>query len=282
VSYKVLDIYRDLPRTNTGDCGRANCFAFASAVYLDGAPLSDCPHLSPEKRAEMEAKLAEGRSRGEGRKPGAIRQAWDAVEREVSAMDFAQVAERCGAVYLAGDREALELRLIDQVMRIVRTGPGALDVEAVTAEAPSPAVRVLLLLYAGRSKGTQPAREWASPRELTVTRTKAAEFDEAAQRIADRFGGRLGDLDEAVRSLGGERTELEVGSADRAYIIPALPRVELLLLVWEAADEFPPRASFLVDRSLPDHLEPEPGSFVAQLVAERLVGPPHASHRAGN
>ena len=269
---KVLDIYRDLPRTNTGDCGRANCFAFASAVYLDGAPLSDCPHLSPEKRAEMEAKLAEGRSRGEGRKPEAIRQAWDALEREVSAADFAQLAARCGAVHLAADPEALELRLIDQVLRIVRTGPGALDVEAVTGEAPSPAVRVLLLLYAGRSKGTRPAGEWASPRELPITRTKAAEFDEAARQIADRFGGRLRDLDEAVRHLGGERRDLGVGSADRAYVIPALPRVDLLLLVWESTDEFSARASFLADRSLPDHLEPEPACVVAQLVAKRLLG----------
>lgn len=272
MSYKVLDIYRDLPRTNTGDCGRANCFAFASAVYLDGAPLSDCPHLSPETRAEMEAKLAEGRSRGEGRKPEAIRQAWDALEREVSAANFAQLAARCGAVHLRGDREALELRLIDQILRIVRTGPGALEVETVTGEAPSPAVRVLLLLYAGRSKGTRPAGEWTSPRELPITRTKAAEFDEAARQIADRFGGRLRDLDEAVRSLGGEPSGLAMGSADRAYVIRALPRVDLLLLVWESTDEFPPRASFLVDRSLPDHLEPEPGCFVAQLVAKRLLG----------
>lgn len=45
----VLEFYRDLPKTNCGQCGHATCLAFAAAIYRGettlGAclPLSSCP-----------------------------------------------------------------------------------------------------------------------------------------------------------------------------------------------------------------------------------------------
>jgi ArsR family metal-binding transcriptional regulator len=54
-SLKPLDIFRLLPRTNCGLCGRATCMAFAAAVATGEANPDDCPPLrgEPQKRAEL-------------------------------------------------------------------------------------------------------------------------------------------------------------------------------------------------------------------------------------
>lgn len=42
----VMDILKQLPRTNCGDCGKPTCMAFAAAVFRREATLSACPPLS--------------------------------------------------------------------------------------------------------------------------------------------------------------------------------------------------------------------------------------------
>lgn len=44
----VMEIYKQLPRSNCKDCGYATCMAFAAA-YRDGKEeASDCPHVAEE------------------------------------------------------------------------------------------------------------------------------------------------------------------------------------------------------------------------------------------
>lgn len=50
----LMDIFKRLPRTNCGDCGCPTCMAFAGQVRQGEAAPSECPHLSPENRGEIE------------------------------------------------------------------------------------------------------------------------------------------------------------------------------------------------------------------------------------
>ncbi len=74
-AYEVVDIYKDLPRTNCGECGKGSCFAFATAVYLEAFPLEQCLHLREAPRREMETKLDMSREEGVGRRPSSSEQA---------------------------------------------------------------------------------------------------------------------------------------------------------------------------------------------------------------
>ena len=40
-----IDVYKLLPKTNCGECGEANCMAFATRVVNGELVLSDCPPL---------------------------------------------------------------------------------------------------------------------------------------------------------------------------------------------------------------------------------------------
>lgn len=58
MALKGADILKKLPKTNCKECGFPTCFAFAMKITTGGAKLDDCPHISPESKAELEAELS--------------------------------------------------------------------------------------------------------------------------------------------------------------------------------------------------------------------------------
>jgi acetyl-CoA decarbonylase/synthase complex subunit gamma len=48
-----LDIFKQLPQTNCGDCGVPTCLAFAMKLAQGGAELTECPHVSDEAKAAL-------------------------------------------------------------------------------------------------------------------------------------------------------------------------------------------------------------------------------------
>lgn len=53
-----LDIFKQLPKTNTGDCGFPTCLAFAMAMAAGKASLDKCPHVTEEAKETLGAAAA--------------------------------------------------------------------------------------------------------------------------------------------------------------------------------------------------------------------------------
>jgi acetyl-CoA decarbonylase/synthase complex subunit gamma len=53
-----LDIFKQLPKTNTGDCGFPTCLAFAMALAAGKTSLDKCPHVSEEAKETLGAAAA--------------------------------------------------------------------------------------------------------------------------------------------------------------------------------------------------------------------------------
>ncbi len=266
MSYKVVDIYKDLPRTNCGDCGVGSCFAFASAVYLEGAPLARCPHLLEAQRRPMEHRLEAGRARGEGRRPDRGEQALAALSAEFAEADPEDLAKRCGGTLPADAPGTVEVFFLG---RRYRLGGGDV-VAAPGAELPTVWVKIFLLIYATRASGAPPDGTWIAYRELPNTVSKAKTFEGIVDRLARVFGDRPHALAQAAADLGGEAVAF--GSAEGAWRFGVLPRVELLLLFWGAREEFSARASLLVDRGVLGYLDQEALCFLAEALVARLQG----------
>ncbi len=49
----VMEVYKNLPKTNCKDCGLPTCMAFAMQVAAQQKALTDCPHVSEEAQAEF-------------------------------------------------------------------------------------------------------------------------------------------------------------------------------------------------------------------------------------
>ncbi len=53
-----LEIFKQLPKTNTGDCGFPTCLAFAMALAAGKTSLEKCPHVSEEAKEALGAAAA--------------------------------------------------------------------------------------------------------------------------------------------------------------------------------------------------------------------------------
>ena len=53
-----LDIYKQLPKTNCGECGSPTCLAFAMQLAAKKTSLDKCPHISEEGKATLEGASA--------------------------------------------------------------------------------------------------------------------------------------------------------------------------------------------------------------------------------
>ena len=266
MAYKVLDLFKDLPRTpGCTDCGRPGCFPFATAVCMDGYALSECVHLDAAAREVIQSKLDADRAADAAGPDGpAIEQALVFLTEQFADADLQAMAERAGARYDAGPPEAIEVDLLSRAHLVARR-----DVTAVEGLAPSMWEKVFLRIYLTRATGDAPAGRWVALRELPNTASKVGEFERQAAKIANAFADRPGALAEVAARHGGSVVESD--SADRAVAFRALPRVELLLLFWEGDEDFPARASILLDGAVLDYLDQEAIVFLAESLADRLT-----------
>ena len=81
------------------------------------------------------------------------------------------------------------------------------------------------------------------------------------------FGNRLELLEGAAQALGGRM----VHYGDKAVIIPALPRVPIVLVFWSGDEEFQPEASILFDSTIPTYLSTEDIAVLSQQTVFRLI-----------
>lgn len=132
-----------------------------------------------------------------------------------------------------------------------------------------PHIAALIVYHLAQSDGSLSAGPWVSFAELPDASFYATAFrGYASAQIARHFATTEPEaLAEAVQHVGGVPL---IGLADRAWRIPALPRVPIALLWWDSDDEFEARAELLFDASASHHLTAEGcailGSWLTSLL----------------
>ena len=127
---------------------------------------------------------------------------------------------------------------------------------------------LVAVVYLLSARDEAPTGQWASPQALPY-----GEFyfrgphELPTAKLAEAFGSDAAAFDRAAREIGGERWT----QGRHAFVLPALPRVPILIQLWEADDEFPARASFHFDRNACDHLPLDALQSLAIMAAKRLL-----------
>lgn len=86
--------------------------------------------------------------------------------------------------------------------------------------------------------------------------------------LEKRFGSDPEGLREKALALGGK--SLDFGDVSMAFQV--LPRLPLAVVLWTGDEEFPPRATFLLDRSVEAHLKLDVVLSMARSVVVKLIG----------
>jgi hypothetical protein len=190
----------------------------------------------------------------------------EAADR-LRARDIREVAGRTGAIVIAsGQGSALRLPFIGDDLVIthpdirVRYSSGA-------GEVPMWA-RILTLHYLVRATGSGPRGDQIAFKHLEG----GLAYDPAFHRrsialLLDRFGPGLNGFMEAGARAGGIRS----GESGHALLFKAFPRVEVVFVMREGDEEFPPSGSVIFDSSIADYLSTEDVAVLCNMLAVRII-----------
>ena len=263
----VMEVLKNLPRTNCGDCGQPTCLAFATHVIKEGEDLDKCPHLTGAG-ADMGQAVRAQQAAGVGRRRESLAISLEVLQEKVAPLDFAALAPGLGATYgEEAGRPYLSLTYFGHRIQVfkdeLRYPPGAHA---------DPWDAILLYNYIA-FQGKEPvAGRWIAYNSLPNSVSKAKTLARLEKKLADHFGGRAVQLKERAAQLGGE--PVAVGEdADFQAVFTPLPQVPLLLLFWDAEAEegFAPQAHLLFDASVTDYLDLEGMLFLVEHLMERLM-----------
>ena len=136
---------------------------------------------------------------------------------------------------------------------------------------PSLDIFVILCKYLLLCPDVNPTEnDWVSFRDLKDAGPLTTYFSHDVERaIADKFSGRLDDLKEASKALGGYPPDSEL-PYKLAIQFDSLPRIPLLMLYNDADDEFPATCSVLFERRAERYLDPECLAMVGALLFTSL------------
>lgn len=260
-----VDLFKATPRTNCKECGFPTCLAYAVNVIVDRGEISGCPYLPQRLREEMRARIAEQQERGVYLRAEKADIA-DEIARRLSSVDMRRAALGTGGEFgLNGGEEIVSIPLLGEQYSVHRSG------QVLGTESPTPYVRILLYNYLVRGGGPMPTGRWVPIENLPGALSKGPELDavcEAKLAAACRENGSKA-LGEACRRAGG--TQIEAGNADLACRFPGLPKVPLLLLIWEGDEDFPPRAKLLMDETVAEHLDADSLLVLAELMTDKIL-----------
>lgn len=96
-------------------------------------------------------------------------------------------------------------------------------------------------------------------------------FTSDVERAVEKhFTGRLADLSEAGKKLGGIPHEMDI-SYDLSMRFTALPRISLLMLFNDGDDEFPAKCTVLFQEQAEFYLDPESLAMSGAFLARSLI-----------
>jgi hypothetical protein len=264
----VMEVLKNLPRTNCGDCGQATCLAFATQVIKEGEDLNKCPHLTVAQ-AEMRKAVRAQQETGIGRRRESLAISLEVLQQKVAPLDFAALAPGLGATFgEEAGRPYLSLPYFGYCVHVfkdeLRYPPDALA---------DPWDAILLYNYIA-SQGQEPVKgTWIAYQSLPNSVSKAKTLARLEQKLADHFAGKASYLKEQVQKTGGKMASVGGEDADLQAAFMPLPRVPLLLSFWDAEVEevFTPQARFLFDASVTAYLDLESMLFLVEHLMERLM-----------
>jgi len=251
----AIDVLKSTPRTNCGECGMANCMAFAGLAARGLKPPTDCPYIDPE----MAERLGEQVKRSTEEEEDPREELLKKMRAELGDMDFTEAAERLGG-WMCDDRIAI--RVLGRVFEVDKEG-GLHTVCHVNDW-----VRLPILNYILYGEGAEPTGEWITFRELPGAQAWARFFAHRCERTIKRLSDSDPDLFISILSLFGEEVEDREIQFDHCFLLHPLPKVPVLMCYSRQEGDFDSKFTVLFDRSVEKNLRTDAAYFLVQGIAE--------------
>jgi len=198
-----------------------------------------------------------------GQLPESLAPVVQGLTSRLEGVDYARLADPLGAEFASG---ALLVSSFGHGYRVSEAG--ILDPEG---QAPAPKHAIVLAYYVLGGGAGALSGKWVAFRDFKEAAFFMPTFQEQVeQRIAREFQGKLDLLKSGSERLGG-RNYPGLGAGDFCDLIPALPRVPLLLVFHDGDEEFPASATVLYDRHSTFYLNVECLGVLGAILADLLI-----------
>ena len=129
--------------------------------------------------------------------------------------------------------------------------------------------QVLLLHYLITARGFPVSEEWVTFREVPSGSFYYAAF---VKRAIVPLGKCFGERPSLLRDVSQVIGQVLPLPGDIALKVFALPRVPVILSLWQGDEEFPPDANLYFDKSVSSYLSTEDIAYLAGAVVYRVIG----------
>ncbi len=262
------ELYKLTPKTNCGECGFASCLAFATQVVTGQADIDLCPYLDAETIKPLCVRLSEQHAEGIGVKKEGFQRALDFLKEEIKKWKFKEIASSLGAEYkVIEGKDALILRYFGRDIVVT-----ANNIWQVPAGEIDPWEKIFIYNYV-IGGAVEPSGEWVGMESLpnSVSKIKSLKAH-CEEPLAKAFAGKMKQLSEAIKKVGGELVSTDV-QVDIAADFQILPKLRIRILWWdEEPDEgFEAKTKFLFDSRVLETLDIESLLFACEQLTERLL-----------
>ncbi|MBW2060871.1 MAG: DUF3786 domain-containing protein [Deltaproteobacteria bacterium] len=196
-------------------------------------------------------------------KPTNYEEVYEALVTKLARADYEHARVHLGV------REAEKEVALEVLGRTCFIGP-----QGVRAADDNPldfTVRIVVAYYLLQVGQGDLTGQWCSYRDFKDGAFFHNAFSQTSEhRIARRFSGRISELKSAAEAVGGEALDADLGG-DFSARFPALPRIPLALIFYNADEEFPSSARILFDTSSPQFLDMECLAVLGMILADQLT-----------
>lgn len=238
----TLDIFKLLDQSNCRECGEKTCFAFAAAVFKGNRRLDECPRLDAETiQAFSDTYGLQTAPTTTEERENTI----DDLKKAIRDLDLGKAAQRTGGRFANGK---LTIKILGKDFSV--DGNGNLYAEIHV----NPWVAGPFLDYVLYGKGTEPAGEWLSYRELKNGREGYPLFkkrcEESMKRVADAYPDLFDDM---VHMFSGKQVAQEFES-DISVVLYPLPKVPIMICYWYPEEGMESTINLFFDKTIEDNI----------------------------
>jgi len=248
-----VELYKQLPKTNCGECRQKACMPFAFAVLKGDADLSECSRLPAKGKDELATSI---------RKTDWREDLIANLQAEIKGIPFNEVADNLGAEYRDGK---LFFTCFGREVIICSDG------EIQAKKTLTPWMKMLLLFYIKNGGCGGLSGKWVFHNELRGGMMKYKAFlrecEEPLKELFDRH------LDKAALLLDayGASHPAEFPS-QHAWLVYVFPRLPILLIYWPKDDEFESKVTMRFDSTADNCFDVEQLIFlVEELIKDMEV-----------
>ncbi len=266
----AVDVYRDiLPKTNCGECGEKTCLAFAVKVVSENLPLSNCPHISDEKKEKFQEILNLQHKKGVFTKKDPAKDALVWAKNRAADTKISILPKRIGGEIVEyNGKEALKLPYFNSYVYITEekifSDRGELDHWE----------QVFLYNHISQGGSKNPTGKYVPFHELPNTVSKIKSLEKHIKKpLQEYFKGKVELLKKRALFLNAQDVTEEFTSCDLALLFKPLPKVPVLLLFWDEEKEeeyMDAQVNILFDETIIEHLDIESILFLLEKLVSLL------------